>query len=274
MSIRWLEPAARAPADVAGMLAVGPQGACVFHRPRPIPGDGDRGGCQIYPHRPAACAHFPFVCVIDARGVHVTLSHFCPTAAELLFGDRAPVRIVPGPAIGGDGAMPEGLDARESLPPADADGRRLLTWGEVARWEGDRIEALRRDTNDDLPSLSLFDDARAAVPVPWSWPPAPDRLSDLWLNRAAAAWREFAPVVHRYLAAKVVGSWALYLGRGLSDVERAVTLARTVLQVELVRLALSHARPIDRPLFKEAVRQSDLLLMHYADRQALVHVQH
>ncbi|MEZ5288117.1 MAG: hypothetical protein R2712_25640 [Vicinamibacterales bacterium] len=40
--------------------------------------------------------HFPFVCAIDPRGVHVTLSHYCPTAARMLFDETAAPTVVEG----------------------------------------------------------------------------------------------------------------------------------------------------------------------------------
>ncbi len=43
------------------------------------------------------------------------------------------------------------------------------------------------------------------------------------------------------------------------------------LQVEAARLCARAARPLDRPLLESAIRQSDLLLAHYADPARLVH---
>jgi hypothetical protein len=72
----------------------------------------DRGRCVFYeatarrcivhrdlgePFLPTTCRHFPRVSVQDRRGTFVSLSHFCPTAASLLFSDR-PVEIVAGPS--------------------------------------------------------------------------------------------------------------------------------------------------------------------------------
>ena len=57
-----------------GVLPRNEAGACVFHQ----------DGCTVYEHRPLSCVHFPYVCMIDPRGVHVTLSHYCPTAAAIL----------------------------------------------------------------------------------------------------------------------------------------------------------------------------------------------
>src|SRR5688572_7037569 len=97
----------QAPAD--GVAGLADDGACAFferdagrlcaiHR---------RGGSSLLP---SMCRHFPRVVVNDPRGSSLTLSHFCPTAAGLLF-EPVPLAIVDAPApLSLDGGM-EGLDA-------------------------------------------------------------------------------------------------------------------------------------------------------------------
>ena len=131
----WLVPTIGAPDDVAGKLVLGPSGHCVFH--------GDRG-CEVYPTRPASCSHFPYVCLIDPRGVHVTLSHYCPTAAAMLFDHDGPIEIVEGPAPPTGLDIPEGLDARESLPPL-ASPARLMSFDEFSTWEEDAVRTISAD---------------------------------------------------------------------------------------------------------------------------------
>jgi lysine-N-methylase len=106
----WLSPAADAPDDVGGVLALRDNGHCVFF-------EAGRSGCAIHEVKPAACVHFPYVCLIDPRGVRVTLSHYCPTAASLLFEHDDDIAIVEGPSPVPDGHVLEGLDARDALPP-------------------------------------------------------------------------------------------------------------------------------------------------------------
>src|SRR4030095_15063922 len=60
-------------------------GRCVFLQPR-------TNLCIV--HRdlgfdalPLTCQHFPRVAIQDPRGIFITLSHFCPTAASMLFRD-------------------------------------------------------------------------------------------------------------------------------------------------------------------------------------------
>ena len=93
------------PSDAAAMLERTDRGECVFF---------ERSSHLCVVHRdagesslPATCRHFPRLAVADSRGTFVTLSHFCPTAASLLFREDVVLEIVSGPA---------------AFPPADYDG--------------------------------------------------------------------------------------------------------------------------------------------------------
>ena len=93
------------PDDTGAMFERNHQGECVFL---------ERGSRLCIVHRdlghdalPATCRHFPRVAVRDARGTFVGLSHYCPTAASLLFRDDVPLSIVESPA---------------AFPPADYEG--------------------------------------------------------------------------------------------------------------------------------------------------------
>jgi Fe-S-cluster containining protein len=271
----WYRPVGEAPPDMAGVLALQPSGACVFHR----------DGCGIHAVRPASCRHFPYVCVIDPRGVHVTLSHYCPTAAGLLFDDTPDTRVVAGPPVFDDGEQPEGLDARESLPPvalgtplsarstapgtrhpAPCTRPRLLPWDAVTAWERDFVATLVADSRTpDAPSLERFDRARNAAPPSWSWPEPPSEVTGGWHDLIAPEWPRWTRVIGRYLASKAHASWAMHLGAGPHDVEALVEIARSVVQVEAVRACRRRAGPLDRSALAEAIRQADLLMLHHAD---------
>jgi Fe-S-cluster containining protein len=289
----WLRPAAGAPDEMAGTLELDDVGRCVFLHARarvakPVPpklasesdaklAAAEVGACTIHPHRPLSCAHFPYVCLIDQRGVHVTLSHYCPTAASLLFDHDGPIEIVEGPPPIPGLEIPEGLDARDSLPPRES-AERLFAWDDFSRWEREQIARFQGSNvpgfqRSGVPgfqsSLTLFETARAAVPPPTTWPAIPDDLKRHWSALVAPAWQSFAAVIDRYLAAKLFASWAAYLGDGTQAILREVEIASAVLRVEATRNCLQAARPLDAALLKDAIRQSDLLLMHYADRARL-----
>ena len=91
---------------------------------------------------PVACQQFPRVSVTDARGTHVTLSHFCPTAARMLFRDDLDtLDIIEAPMSLVGVARPVGLDAREALPPLLRTGM-LLDVESYDRWERHAVAVL------------------------------------------------------------------------------------------------------------------------------------
>ena len=269
----WLLPVGEAPADVAGTLAVRANGECTFFR---IPTSGSRptssalpavAGCAVHPVRPSSCSHFPYVCLVDPRGVHVTLSHYCPTAAALLFEDHGPIAIVEGPSPVAGFAIPEGLDARESLPPLESPNR-LMTWEAFSDWE--RAEVGKEPTHSSLAdAAALFEYARVAVPAPWAWASVPTDLERHWAALVAPAWASLAGVVQRYRAAKVFASWSAHDEDGVAAVLRVAAIADAVLRVETVRQCVTAGRVLDADLLKQAIRQSDLLIVHYADARVL-----
>ena len=75
----------------------------------------------------------------------------------------------------------------------------------------------------------------------------------------------FDDVLTRYAAAKVFASWSLYLGDGVEAAADTARIAAAVLRIECARQCALFQRPLDRELMTEAIRQSDLLLVHYAD---------
>jgi hypothetical protein len=300
----WRLHVADAPAGTAGVLALGADGECVFHQ-------GHR--CAIHAalgHHamPIACQHFPRLCLIDPRGVFVTLSHFCPTAAAMLF-DEEPVSIVEGPPALPD-EEPEGLDARGTWPPLLTD-RVLMDLDAYDRWERRMVSVLAGEEREPSPEAALsrlrsdasafarevaadasaqlravredadrasegpdvrldmvFDRIRGAVPAPLMWPGAPDDAQAEWARRAQPAWPAWAGVAQRFLAAHAFGSWVAYQGRGLHTIVRAVEAALVVLKIEIVRACQARDTTLDRALLHDAIRQADLLLRHYVDRQA------
>lgn len=267
--VPWLTPDAAAPDDIAGTLALRDNGHCVFF-------EAGRPGCSIHDIKPSACVHFPYVCLIDPRGVRVNLSHFCPTVTSLLFEHRGPIEIVEGPhPLQGLDAI-EGLDARDALPPTFAGATvgkpdediRLMSWEQFSEWERFRVATARVDEWHDE-DLELFEVARAAVPAPWVWQPVPENITSAWWSGVAPAWHRFDDVCMRYAAAKIFGSWSAYLGHGIEAVTRTAAMASAVLRVESARQCLINGRALDRELMSEAIRQSDLLLVHYADPSLL-----
>jgi hypothetical protein len=89
---------------------------------------------------PAACRHFPRIYLHDDDVTRVTLSHYCPTAASLLFEEKEP-HITESP----DALTPpedrEGLDARGALPPLLRPDM-LMDVRSYAAWESEAVSLL------------------------------------------------------------------------------------------------------------------------------------
>ena len=173
---RWLLPSENAPAEIGGLLATDARGHCLFFDARKR--ERSDGHCEI--HRalgqealPSACQHFPRECLIDGRGVFVTLSHYCPTAASLLFDDAVSVAIVEGPAVLPSGE-PEGLDAREALPPLLRPGM-LMDRVSYSLWEAHMV---RRLTGTDHLPESVLDSLEAEAHALSDWQPSDGTLAD------------------------------------------------------------------------------------------------
>ena len=332
---RWLSPAAGAPPDIAGVLALGADGHCVFHRhvsaapaapeARAVPEAPAAPDPHCAIHRvlggdalPAACQHFPRACLIDPRGVFVTLSHYCPTAAGLLFEHSGPVAIIEGPAANPHG-QPEGLDARDALPPLlttgvlmdldayseweaylvrrltddtdvartalpeqlldvlDADARQVMGWRPGRGELREAVRALDRVPVECDASVRpnwveearLIEIVRRAVVSPQSWEPLARDGKPRFSSELASQWAAHAAVINRFLAAHAFASWMAYQGSGLDSIVRELRMALSVLRYEVMRVCVDENAGLSEASLKSAIRQTDLVLMHLADRDRL-----
>lgn len=251
--LAWLRPVNDGPEDVAGMLATSDDGRCVFH--------GD--GCEIqhafgHDALPSACQHFPREVLIDPRGVFVTLSHYCPTAADLLFSHVGAVEIVEGPPALPHGD-PEGLDARDVLPPLLTEGV-LMDLEAYAAWESHMVKVLAGGATRPENALARL---RVHLAQLQRWRPRDGALvqwvSELPAEASVTVELSMCDVVlGRYLAARAFASWARYARGGVVSVLDA-------LDVALARVLAHHVR---LPLV-EAIRQTDLELVHLGPRQGV-----
>lgn len=264
----WLRPAIDAPPDIGGVLAVSRNGHCVFH------GDGCEVQRALGPAAmPTACQHFPREVLIDRRGVFVTLSHYCPTAADLLFQHSGAVAIVEGPPVLSMGD-PEGLDARGVLPPLLVDG--VLTDDDgYSAWEAHVVGALTRD-DDRLPEQTLGELWRDLAIVQ-RWRPGPTSLTD-WIARLSpnthpprlAKGHQAHRVIRRYLAARAFASWLPYQGNGIAAGLGGLALALSELRDRIARVSARGCRGLSDEGLKDAIRATDLRLVHEMPRAELV----
>jgi len=103
------------PEDAAAMLERTDVGECVFL---------DRGTKLCIVHRdlgepalPATCRYFPRLAVRDDRGTFITLSHFCPTAASMLFRDDCALTITSAPHAFPPGEYEGLVVTSDDMPP-------------------------------------------------------------------------------------------------------------------------------------------------------------
>jgi hypothetical protein len=276
--------------DTSGMHEAGPRpamlasahGACVFHRA------GQSECCNLQralgpAALPLACRQFPRVSVVDPRGVSITLSHYCPTAAALLDAAQPPAIVVNGPAFPADGEY-VGLDARTSLPPLLRPGM-LMNWEAWWAWEARSVALIGTapTTEGALDRLAL------AVERTRTWTPGDGPLVDrvtAVFNGLGSAPRALSPgrnarvqmerqrelevldavpddlrpprsilaeppprltARRNFLLAHAFANWAGYLGQGLRTWLRSL---------EAVEALLAGGA---------GVRTADLLLRHLAD---------
>ena len=152
------------PDDAGAMLERNHAGECVFF---------ERESRLCVVHRdlghealPATCRHFPRLAVHDARGTFVSLSHYCPTAAGLLFREDVGLQIVSSPA-----AFPsadyEGLSVTaDDLPPLLRPGV-VMDLDAYNRWEAHMV---RRCADAATPESALATLERDAARVR-TWTP-------------------------------------------------------------------------------------------------------
>jgi Fe-S-cluster containining protein len=279
-------------------------GRCVFHTAGPC-------GCRLHAWggadaKPVACRQFPWIAVHDARGTFASLSHVCPAAQDRL---ADPARLVLAPLPRGAASF-EGLDVRRSLPPA-LSTRCLLDWDALTAWETQALDACARNdlpegALQDLLALRTHAQrwtaaqGRLALWIAAWAPDAPSTAATAWrpdpaldaIVRASApvglavpapiacgdaprsrgGWRGGAPLIRRYLAARLVACWPLHYGTGVTTAIAYCAALLSVLSVEIARRAPAEdwagAGAGDAAVLA-AIAETDRLVVHLAAPDAL-----
>jgi Fe-S-cluster containining protein len=262
------------PAGLTGILRTRDDGSCVFF---------DRASrlCDIHRTKghdwlPASCQQFPRVSLLDPRGTFVTLSHYCPSAADLLFAaDDTPIEVVVNPPAFPRDAHYDGLDARDAFPPFLRPGV-LMDWDTLAAWDRFAFARLDRETHSVDAAMR---DLRIACDHLRAWTPSDGPLAHRLETLpeegtttslpASEDQEAFIRPLCRYAAAKLFGSWCWYQGAGLRTVIRSVEAALAEVRAEAARQSRQHGRMLDRSLLRESIRQADLRLVHLSSREAL-----
>lgn len=145
------------PEGTAAIVSRTATGECVFYH-------GGSGLCVVHrdlgePMLPPACRHFPRVAVSDARGTFITLTHYCPTAAAMLFRDDVPLEIVEAPAAFPPGDY-EGLQVHPDAWPPLLHPRMLMDLDGYSAWERHMVNRLARPISPESGVATLERDAR------------------------------------------------------------------------------------------------------------------
>ena len=160
------------PHDAAAMLERTDEGNCVFleHGTRLCIVHRDLGE----PALPLTCRHFPRLAVQDSRGTFITLSHFCPTAASMLFRDDRPLAIVSTPPAFPPGNYDGLVVTSDDLPPLLSPNMLMDAEGYSA-WERHMVALCARvETSPDAVLATLARDARLLR----AWKPGAVALAD------------------------------------------------------------------------------------------------
>ena len=254
---------------------------------------------------PSACRHFPRVFLRDARGTLLTLSHFCPTAATLLF-EPGDVRVVEAREPLALREPIEGLDAREALPPlvrpgllADLEGyaaweeaavrsclqspspeaalgniesatERIRSWrpahGPLVRAV---VEAFRgAHPRQPVPTLSVPFSIVRELTGPHPLMEVPPGFENEWERLRREAGELMQQPVARYLAASAFGNWIAYRGQGLRSVAAWLRACHDVLRVQIVRHLQGLGREFGTADLVEPIRMADFIMIHTVDSLA------
>jgi hypothetical protein len=240
------------------------------------------------------------VCVLEPGTVSVSLSHYCPTAAALLFREDAGLALVERPQAFPPSRPFEGLDAREAYSPflrpgvlLGFDGLRafeersvaVLAEGDV--WRAlDRIDAaakeLRRWTKaaGSVPDVvrASFADPPSTSSRPQADDPGKVLIASLTKGVPCAPG---LPVFHtvgpdippeadlplrRYLASRLIAGWIMFQAPDLAAVPRYLRLCLNTVLLFAAAPGQGGSHPVR---WKEAIRNSDLWILHHCDPELL-----
>jgi len=250
---------------------------------------------------PSACRHFPRVCVLGPGIVSVSLSHYCPTAADLLFDESTDFGLVAGPRAFPSDWPFEGLDVRGAYPPFLRPGV-LLGFDGLRAFEDRAVAVLSRE-----PLWTALAIVEAAVEGARSWTvdagPLCELVADSFVvtrrnsgdecrvtdprrillaaltegTTPAVGLPDFRPgptavsrsvdlALRKYLASRLIATWITFQGDDLRSVVRYLRLC-----LDAVFLFEAARRPeeSDAVRWKEAIRHADLWILHYCDPDLL-----
>ena len=249
-----------------GAFAVLTGGRCTFLGQE----SGGEHTCEIqraggHAALPLTCRMFPRIVLHDPRGTFISLSHFCPTAAAMLFEEDDEVTIVDAPQPLAGAEPLDGLDARDVWPPLLRPGV-MMDLDSYDLWERFAVAILTHDGVPVRRALDALDHATVRIAA---WVPSADRTLEETIRDAIAevavpssTLPGFESAVKRWLAARAFGAWIAYQGNGLRTIVRYLRSCLHAFEVELAR--------DNKPL--EAIRRADHLIVHESSSQRLANL--
>lgn len=248
----------------------------------------------------SACRQFPRVVVLEPNRISVSLSHYCPTAAGLLFRESPHFDLVENPKAFPASWPFEGLDVRNAYSPLLRPGV-LLGFDGLRRLEAEVISLLSQpgfgvglgQTEKALERIRTWAPADGAVPEfvtacfresrqgpPGPFVPADPRpvlRRSVPQGAIAAELPTFASgrpnvppgvdlALRRYLAARLIGAWVLFQANDLATTARYLRLCADVVHLFAAARDPGEAET-DR--WREAIRSADLWLLHLCDPERL-----
>jgi hypothetical protein len=117
--------------------------------------------------------------------------------------------------------------------------------------------------------LRAWRETAAAVPVTGLVPSLPEGLAEADTRWVRPSWPSLARPLRRYLAARAFASWCALQGEGLRTTVHLVRSALLVLRVESARVCAAAPGPLEPERLQEAIRATDLLLVHLASPEEL-----
>jgi hypothetical protein len=250
---------------------------------------------------PSACRQFPRVCVLEPDVVSVSLSHYCPTAADLLFGGTETFGLVTAPEAFPPTWPFEGLDARDAYPPflrpgvlLGFDGLRLSEdhavgvlsseplWSALAIIDS-AVESARSWTAEGGPLREWLAESfvRAGGQVtaePRAADPRPVLLDSLTAGTVPSVTLppfQTGPLVvstladlalRKYLASRLIAAWITFQA---DDLRSVVKYLRLCLDTVFLFESARPAEESEGTRWKEAIRSADLWILHYGDPDLL-----
>ena len=158
-----------APPDGAAAILRRDKGTCVFfeHETRLCGVHRELGEAAL----PATCRLFPWISLRDRRGTFITLSHYCPTAAGMLFREDLPLSIVENPPAFPEGEY-EGLNAHGAWSPL-LHPAVLMDEEGYGAWEQHAVDVFASNLSPDAAIATLARD----VELLRTWQPGSGSLA-------------------------------------------------------------------------------------------------